>query len=118
MLTRHKQALTVYRNQDWDSAEREFFALQQANPGRALYAMYLDRVAYFKNHPPAPAGMECSPSRRSSLSATPFCYTKAQPRSAALVPRRRPAPRSSWLAARALRASRHGRIRLKLLHER
>jgi adenylate cyclase len=52
LLTRHKQALTVYRNQDWDGAEREFFALQQANPGRALYAMYLDRVSYFKNHPP------------------------------------------------------------------
>ena len=52
LLTRHKQALTVYRNQDWDSAEREFFALQQANPSRALYAMYLDRVSYFKNHPP------------------------------------------------------------------
>lgn len=52
LLTRHKQALTVYRNQDWDSAEREFFALQQASPGRTLYAMYLDRVAYFKNHPP------------------------------------------------------------------
>ena len=52
LLTRHKQALTVYRNQDWDSAEREFFALQQANPGRALYAMYQDRVSYFKNHPP------------------------------------------------------------------
>lgn len=52
LLTRHKQALTVYRNQDWDSAEREFFALQQASPGRALYAMYLDRVSYFKNHPP------------------------------------------------------------------
>ena len=52
LLTRHKQALAVYRNQDWDSAEREFFALQQANPGRLLYGMYLDRVAYFKNHPP------------------------------------------------------------------
>jgi len=52
LLTRHKQALTLYRNQDWDGAEREFFALQQANPGRALYAMYLDRVSYFKNHPP------------------------------------------------------------------
>ena len=52
LLTRHKQALTLYRNQDWDGAEREFFALQQANPSRALYAMYLDRVSYFKNHPP------------------------------------------------------------------
>ena len=52
LLTRHKQALTLYRNQDWDNAEREFFALQQANPGKALYAMYLDRITYFKNHPP------------------------------------------------------------------
>ena len=52
LLTRHKQALTLYRNQDWDGAEREFFSLQQSNPGRALYAMYLDRITYFKNHPP------------------------------------------------------------------
>jgi len=52
LLTRHKQALGLYRNQDWDGAEREFFALQQGNPGRALYAMYLDRITYFKNHPP------------------------------------------------------------------
>ena len=52
LLTRHKQALTLYRNQDWDGAEREFFGLQQANPGRALYGMYLDRITYFKNHPP------------------------------------------------------------------
>ena len=26
--------------------------MQQASPGKALYAMYLDRVSYFKNHPP------------------------------------------------------------------
>ncbi|MGE5624381.1 MAG: CHASE2 domain-containing protein [Bacillota bacterium] len=51
-LARHKQALGLYRNQDWDNAEREFFALQQANPGKALYSMYLDRITYFKNHPP------------------------------------------------------------------
>jgi adenylate cyclase len=52
LLTRHKQALAAYRNQDWDTAEREFFALQQASPGRALYGMYLDRINHFKNHPP------------------------------------------------------------------
>jgi adenylate cyclase len=52
LLTRHKQALGAYRNQDWDTAEREFFALQQASPGRALYGMYLDRITYFRSHPP------------------------------------------------------------------
>ncbi|HEX7965216.1 MAG TPA: adenylate/guanylate cyclase domain-containing protein [Gammaproteobacteria bacterium] len=52
LLLRHKQALAAYRNQDWDGAEKEFFSLQQSNPGRALYGMYLDRVAYFRSHPP------------------------------------------------------------------
>ena len=52
LLTRHRQALTLYRNQDWDGAEREFFSLQQSNPGRPLFGMYLDRITYFKNHPP------------------------------------------------------------------
>jgi adenylate cyclase len=52
LLTRHKQALTAYRGQDWDTAEREFFALQQASPGRKLYAIYLDRVNHFRAQPP------------------------------------------------------------------
>ncbi len=52
MLTRHKQALAAYRNQDWDTAEREFFSLQQSNPGKLLYGMYLERIMYFRNHPP------------------------------------------------------------------
>ena len=52
MLTRHKQALAAYRNQDWDTAEREFFSLQQSNPGRPLYGIYLDRITYFRNRPP------------------------------------------------------------------
>jgi adenylate cyclase len=52
LMTRHKQALTAYRNQDWDGAEREFFALQQAMPGKKLYAMYLDRVTHFRTQPP------------------------------------------------------------------
>jgi adenylate cyclase len=52
LLTRHKQALTYYRKQDWDGAEREFFTLQQAMPERVLYRLYLDRIAYFRAHPP------------------------------------------------------------------
>ncbi|HET7396030.1 MAG TPA: adenylate/guanylate cyclase domain-containing protein [Gammaproteobacteria bacterium] len=52
LLTRHKQALTYYRKQDWDGAEREFFTLQQAMPERVLFKLYLDRIAYFRAHPP------------------------------------------------------------------
>lgn len=52
LLTRHKQALAYYRAQDWDGAEREFFTLQQAMPERGLYRLYLDRIAYFRAHPP------------------------------------------------------------------
>ena len=53
LLLRHKQALAAYRNQDWDGAEKEFFSLQQSNPGRPVYGMYLDRITYFRSHPPA-----------------------------------------------------------------
>ena len=52
LLLRHKQALTAYRSQDWDSAEKEFFSLQQSNPGMPVYGMYLDRITYFRGHPP------------------------------------------------------------------
>jgi adenylate cyclase len=52
LILRHKQALAAYRAQDWDGAEKEFFQLQQSNPGMPVYGMYLDRVAYFRTHSP------------------------------------------------------------------
>lgn len=52
LLARHTQALACYRAQQWDSAEREFFALQQAFPERPLYRLYLDRIAGFRTQPP------------------------------------------------------------------
>lgn len=52
LMTRHKQALAYYRSQDWDGAEREFFTLQQAMPQHSLFKLYLDRIAYFRAHPP------------------------------------------------------------------
>jgi adenylate cyclase len=52
LLLRHKQALTAYRAQDWDGAEKEFFQLQQSNPTMPVYGMYLDRITYFRNHSP------------------------------------------------------------------
>ncbi|MGA9852291.1 MAG: adenylate/guanylate cyclase domain-containing protein [Gammaproteobacteria bacterium] len=54
LLARHQQALAWYCAADWDKAEREFFALSQAWPERGLYHLYLDRIAYFRQHPPAP----------------------------------------------------------------
>ncbi len=52
LLGRHKQALRLYRNREWDSAEREFFTLHQAQPDRLVYQIYLDRIAHFRAHPP------------------------------------------------------------------
>jgi len=46
------QALTDYRAQDWDEAERQFRQLQALSPGRALYGIYLERIAEFRIHPP------------------------------------------------------------------
>ena len=53
LLARHQQALAFYRAGDWDKAEAAFFALSQARPDRSLYQLYLDRIAYFRSHPPA-----------------------------------------------------------------
>lgn len=50
-LVRHKQAMLYYRQQNWDSAEREFFALQQASK-KPVYALYLNRIAQYRNNPP------------------------------------------------------------------
>jgi len=52
-LSRYHKALRLYQRQRWDLAEREFFALTQQNPECYVYTLYLDRVIYFKTHPPA-----------------------------------------------------------------
>lgn len=53
LRARHKQALMLYRQQQWDAAEREFFSLSQSGSDRLLYRIYLDRIAHFRQHPPA-----------------------------------------------------------------
>ncbi|HEX7048264.1 MAG TPA: adenylate/guanylate cyclase domain-containing protein [Gammaproteobacteria bacterium] len=57
LRARHKQALMLYREQQWDAAEREFFSLAQSYADKPLYRLYLDRIAYFRQHPP-PADWE------------------------------------------------------------
>jgi adenylate cyclase len=52
LLARHQQALGAYRAADWDRAEAAFFALSQSRPDWFLYRLYLDRVTYFRKHPP------------------------------------------------------------------
>lgn len=52
LRARHKQALMLYRDQQWDAAEREFFTLSQAEPSRALYRIYLERIAHFRRQSP------------------------------------------------------------------
>ncbi len=51
-LQLYRQALKVYRSQNWDMAEIQLLNLHKANPQRALYKLYVDRVAIFREHPP------------------------------------------------------------------
>jgi adenylate cyclase len=45
-------ALARVRAQDWDAAEPAIAALHAAHPGRALYALYLERIARWRAAPP------------------------------------------------------------------
>lgn len=49
---RFSQALKMYRQRDWDTAEREIFNLSTLNALRKVYKLYLDRIMYFRNNPP------------------------------------------------------------------
>jgi adenylate cyclase len=51
-LERHEQALTHYRAQHWDAAETIFNELLELEPLRAIYSVYLKRIADFRNNPP------------------------------------------------------------------
>lgn len=43
----------LYRKQDWDQAELQLMNLQRMSPDTALYGIYTERIAYFRNNPPA-----------------------------------------------------------------
>jgi adenylate cyclase len=45
-------ALAHVRAQDWDGAEHAVVALRAAHPGRALYLLYLERIARWRDAPP------------------------------------------------------------------
>ena len=51
-LNRFKLALKYYRDQNWDNAEREFFALSSIDKERKIYQIYLDRIMKYRETPP------------------------------------------------------------------
>ena len=53
MREQHAAALASYRRREWDAAESAFFALHQAHPERAVFRIYLDRIAAHRTTPPA-----------------------------------------------------------------
>ena len=53
-LAAWEAALRLVRGQQWDAAQAAIEALQASHPGRALYTLYLERIAYLHRNPPGP----------------------------------------------------------------
>ncbi len=49
-----KQALRLYRAQDWDMAELQLSNLKKTAHDAELYNVYLERIAHFRANPPGP----------------------------------------------------------------
>lgn len=43
----------LYCTQEWDQAESQLTKLQQMSPATRLYGVYAERIAHFRNNPPA-----------------------------------------------------------------
>jgi adenylate cyclase len=51
-LKLYREALKLYRSQNWDMAELQFLSLQKAHADRVLYPEYLRRINTFRASPP------------------------------------------------------------------
>ena len=51
-LKLYREALKLYRNQNWDLAEIQLINLQKLEPQRYVYDMYIKRIAHFRQSPP------------------------------------------------------------------
>lgn len=51
-LQKWHAALELVRSQQWDQAERGLRELVSAHPDDGLYALYLERIAHYREHPP------------------------------------------------------------------
>lgn len=53
-LAQWEAALALVRARSWDAAQAALETLAAAHPQRALYTLYLERVAGYRAHPPGP----------------------------------------------------------------
>jgi adenylate cyclase len=53
-LARHRGALKLYRAQQWEQAEAEFFSLSRGAHPHKVYEMFLERIAHYRRNPPGP----------------------------------------------------------------
>jgi adenylate cyclase len=53
-LARWQQALAAVRAQRWDEAQTVLDELRALDPDSLLYRLYTERVAHYRQHPPAP----------------------------------------------------------------
>ncbi|AXQ29140.1 adenylate/guanylate cyclase domain-containing protein [Solimonas sp. K1W22B-7] len=51
-LARHRGALKLYRGQQWDEAEAEFFSLSQSGRPHKVYELFIERIMYLRDNPP------------------------------------------------------------------
>jgi adenylate cyclase len=51
-IRHYRDALKLYRVQQWDNAEIQFLNLQRSNPDRLLYELYIERIKLFRAQPP------------------------------------------------------------------
>ncbi len=54
-LKLYREALRLYRAQEWELAEMNFLNLQRTSRSPGLYRMYVERVAEYRKHPPGRA---------------------------------------------------------------
>ena len=52
LLKQFHIGIKQFRAQNWDAAEREIFPLSQLEPDRKIYQIYLDRIMFYREHPP------------------------------------------------------------------
>jgi adenylate cyclase len=51
-LARHRGALKLYRGQQWEQAESEFFTLSRGPNKHKVYEIFLERIAWYRKNPP------------------------------------------------------------------
>ena len=51
-LELYREAVKLYRAQNWELAELQFVNLAKRAPKRALYRLYIERINRYRNDPP------------------------------------------------------------------